>query len=63
MFTRIAALTLVVSVLPVVSTQTLLAQAPVGTQTFTVFVAAPMRDGFQDVSKDTSDTMKDIASS
>ncbi len=37
------------------------AQAPVGTPTFTVFVAAPLRDGFADVSKDTADTMKDIA--
>ena len=28
---------------------------------FSVFVAAPMRDGFQDVSKDTSDTISDIS--
>ena len=36
-------------------------QAPAGTPTFTVCVAAPMRDGFLDVTKDIADTMKDIS--
>jgi len=47
--------------LPVALVLSLLSQAPAGSLTFSVYVSAPIRDGFLDVSKDTFDTMKDIS--